>query len=253
MLRWAAFQDDCCFQVTEVLEISYDVPIDPDRFVFEAPNGDAGARQGSLVNAAPGLLGRAPENVRPNSHKTRRHTAATLWLTGLPGAGKTTLGRAVARQLGELDHPVCVLDGDQLRRGLSRDLGLSREDRSEQARRAAEMAALISEASITAVVGLVSPYTADRARARKIHERLGLRFVEVWVDTPLEVCERRDPQGLYSAARAGELLDLTGVDAPYEPPEHPELRVAGHDEEPEVIAGRIVEILRSPTFAATSV
>jgi len=110
-----------------------------------------------------------------------------------------------------------VLDGDVLREGLSSDLGLTRADRAEQARRAAHVAAIVAASGFVAIVALVSPYADDRQRARHIHEEQGLRFSEVWVDTPLVVCEQRDPKGLYSRARAGSLQGMTGVDAPYEP------------------------------------
>lgn len=139
--------------------------------------------------------------------------------------------------------PVCVLDGDALRRGLSSDLGLSPPDRAEQARRAAHVAAIVSQAGVPAIVALVSPYTADRRRARDIHGALGLPFFEIWVDTPLEVCELRDPKGLYSAARAGEIHEMTGVNAPYEPPEDPDLRIVGHYEDPDSAASQLVALL----------
>ena len=107
-----------------------------------------------------------------------------------------------------------LLDGDLLRRGLSSDLGISPEDRSEQARRTAHVAALIAGAGLVAIVSLISPYAEDRRRARRIHEAAGLSFHEVWIDTPLQVCEERDPKGIYARLRAGEIRAVTGVDAP---------------------------------------
>jgi bifunctional enzyme CysN/CysC len=169
--------------------------------------------------------------------------AQTVWLTGLSGAGKTTLALAVERELLRLSLPTCVLDGDELRRGLSSDLGLSRRDRAEQARRVACVAGLISRSGVVAVVALVSPYAEDRRRARVIHEELRVPFLEVWVDTPLAVCEERDAKGLYARARSGELSGLTGVAAPYEAPEAPALRVPGYGEAPENVAQEIVELL----------
>lgn len=170
-------------------------------------------------------------------------SAQTLWLTGLSGAGKTTLARAIEQQLVGSGRPACVLDGDELRRGLTRDLGLSHEDRSEQARRAAHVAALIARSGVVAIVALISPYAEDRSNAREIHEQLGLPFLEVWVDTPVEICECRDPKGLYARARAGELRDLTGLDAPYEPPSAPDLRVEGYGEDPTAAASEIIALL----------
>jgi bifunctional enzyme CysN/CysC len=172
-----------------------------------------------------------------------RMSAGTLWLTGLPASGKTTLAEAVERELGRRGRPACVLDGDVLRTGLSSDLGLSAGDRSEQARRAAHVAALIARAGVVAIVALVSPYAQDRRSARDIHEALGLEFFEVWIDTPLAVCERRDPKGLFARARAGKLHGLTGLDAPYEVPQAEALRVPGYRADPAVVAERVVDLL----------
>src|SRR5918992_4773983 len=149
----------------------------------------------------------------------------TVWFTGLPSSGKSTIAAAVEAQLLAEGHAAYVLDGDNLRHGLNGDLGFSPEDRTENVRRVAEVAALMADAGVVALVSLVSPSRADRAAARAVHERRGLPFVEVHVATTLEECERRDPKGLYARARAGELRGLTGVDDPYEPPERPELEL----------------------------
>jgi adenylyl-sulfate kinase len=250
VLRRSAFENGHCVQVHEAVEISYDCPIESERFVFDPPDDPANLRRVRLGDAVPPRLGLAAPNGNGVSPLALHRPAPTVWLTGLSGAGKTTLARELERRLVAAGATVCVLDGDELREGLSSDLGLSREDRDEQARRAAEVAALLSRSGTVAVVALVSPYEADRARARELHERLGLRFLEVWVDTPLEVCERRDPKGLYARARAGELVELTGVDAPYEPPERPELRVSGDGVDPGVLADRILELLRAPGLVA---
>lgn len=146
-----------------------------------------------------------------------------VWLTGLPGAGKTTLADALAADLAARGAWPCVLDGDRLRQGLCRDLGFSPADRAENVRRAAEVARLVAGAGGMAIVALISPYAADRAAARRCAG--DLPFHEVHVHADLAVCEARDPKGLYARARAGTLRGLTGIDAPYEAPEHPALRL----------------------------
>jgi len=154
-------------------------------------------------------------------------TGATVWMTGLPASGKSTVAAALEASLLAEGRPAYVLDGDNLRHGLNGDLGFSAEDRTENVRRTAEVAALMADAGVTVLVALVSPYRADRAAARAISERQGLPFVEVHVATSLEECERRDPKGLYARARAGELSHLTGVDDPYEEPLSPDVVVDG--------------------------
>jgi bifunctional enzyme CysN/CysC len=149
----------------------------------------------------------------------------TVWLTGLPASGKSTIAAAVEARLLASGRAAYVLDGDNLRHGLNGDLGFSAEDRTENVRRTAEVAALIADAGVVCLAALVSPYAADREAARAAHARRELPFLEVHVATSLEECERRDPKGLYARARAGELAGLTGVDAPYEAPERPDLRI----------------------------
>ena len=165
----------------------------------------------------------------------------TVWLTGLPSAGKTTLARALEAEFSRRGLRACVLDGDELRAGLSSDLGLSRADRAEQARRVAHVATIVAATGATPIVALVSPFAEDRHRARAIHELAGVQFLEVWVNTPLEVCEARDPKRLYERGRAGDLTGLTGIDAPYEPPDAPDFEVSGCDEPPERVAARIAD------------
>jgi adenylyl-sulfate kinase len=150
---------------------------------------------------------------------------ATVWFTGLPAAGKSTLAGCVERALIESGRSAYVLDGDNLRFGLCGDLGFDRSDREENVRRAGEVARLFADAGATALVALVSPYRSSRQRVREMHERAGLPFLEVFVNTPLAACEERDPKGLYRRARAGLVEELTGVDAPYEPPEHPDVEI----------------------------
>src|SRR3954469_12725287 len=150
---------------------------------------------------------------------------ATVWFTGLPSAGKSTVAAAVEARLLAAGRAAYVLDGDNLRHGLNGNLGFSVADRAENVRRTAEVAALMADAGVGALASLVSPRRADRAAARAVHERAGLPFLEVWVSTPLEECERRDTKGLYARARAGEIPDFTGVGQPYEEPASPDLEV----------------------------
>jgi bifunctional enzyme CysN/CysC len=148
---------------------------------------------------------------------------AVVWLTGLSGSGKSTVAVEVERALVDGGRAAYLLDGDNLRHGLNVDLGFSEEDRHENVRRVGEVATLFADAGVVAVVPLISPYRASRDAVRERVESAGLPFVEVHVDTPLEVCEQRDPKGLYAKARAGELRGMTGIDDPYEAPTRPEL------------------------------
>jgi adenylyl-sulfate kinase len=150
---------------------------------------------------------------------------ATVWFTGLPASGKSTLACCMERMLIESGRSAYVLDGDNLRFGLCGDLGFDRSDREENVRRAGEVACLFADAGATTLVALVSPYRSSRQRVREMHDRWGLPFLEVFVNTPLADCEARDPKGLYRRARAGVLAELTGVDAPYEPPAHPDVEI----------------------------
>jgi len=145
----------------------------------------------------------------------------TLWMTGLSGAGKSTLAFALERRLIQQGHPCFVLDGDNVRHGLNRDLGFSPKDRTENIRRVAEVARLMNDAGLIVIASFISPFRADREMAREIIGEE--RFVEVYISTPLEVCESRDPKGLYRKARQGDLPGFTGVSAPYEPPDAPDL------------------------------
>jgi bifunctional enzyme CysN/CysC len=174
---------------------------------------------------------------------SRASRGATVWFTGLPSSGKSTIAAAVEEKLVADDRPAYLLDGDNLRHGLNGDLGFSAEDRAENVRRAGEVATLFADAGVVAIVSLVSPYAADRAQARAAHERAGLPFAEVFVDTPIEECERRDPKGLYARARAGELKGFTGVDDPYEPPESPDLRLTP-DQSVEAAADAVLAWIR---------
>jgi bifunctional enzyme CysN/CysC len=194
---------------------------------------------------SPDVVWHAPSLPRRRRWGAIGQRGATVWLTGLPGAGKSTIGEALEHELIEAGRAAYVLDGENLRHGLSSDLGFSQADRHEHARRVASVARILADAGNVAIVGLVSPMAADRAWARELHEQADLDFVEAWVDTPLDVCEQRDPHRLYSRARAGELTGLTGVDAPYEAPGTPDIRLHGADEPPEVSARRVVELLEA--------
>jgi adenylyl-sulfate kinase len=164
------------------------------------------------------LTRREREQIKP-------HRGALVWFTGLSASGKTTLARAVEWELHALGVHTYRLDGDVVRDGLNADLGFSPEARRENVRRIAEVGRLMVDAGLVVVVAVIAPYRDDRAATRA---RFGANdFFEVWVDTPIEICEERDPKGLYKRARAGELSDFTGVTAPYEVPEHPELRAIG--------------------------
>ena len=144
-------------------------------------------------------------------------------MTGLSGSGKSTIATAIEHTLVSSGRAAFMLDGDNLRHGLNADLGFSAEDRNENVRRVGEVAKILAESGAVAIASLVSPYRVERDRVRAIHEEAGIPFYEVFVDTPLEECEQRDPKGLYAKARAGEITDLTGVGSPYEAPESPEL------------------------------
>jgi adenylyl-sulfate kinase len=150
---------------------------------------------------------------------------ATVWFTGLPGAGKTTIATAVEARLIDAGRSAYRLDGDNLRHGLCRDLGFSKDDRETNVGRVGEMARLFADAGTIALVALVSPYTDCREKVRELHNRDGLRFLEVFVNTPSDECVRRDPKGLYARARDGSLSGMTGVDAPYEAPRAPEVEL----------------------------
>ncbi|MEY5024979.1 MAG: Adenylyl-sulfate kinase, partial [Verrucomicrobiota bacterium] len=180
-------------------------------------------------------------------HKNRAlrngHRGAVLWLTGLSGSGKSTLSRALERELFNGGRQVYVLDGDNLRHGLNANLGFSAEDRSENIRRVAEVAKLMADAGLIVITAFISPYVADRRRAREIVLESGQEFAEVYVEASVEVCEQRDVKGLYKRARAGEIAEFTGVSAPYEVPENPEVRVRTDHESVDASVASVLEYL----------
>jgi bifunctional enzyme CysN/CysC len=215
--------------------------------VDEATNDTVGAGMivetftngGSPADAS----GRSPNVTWQESGLTREERwqtlgqkGATVWLTGLPASGKSTIASALEQHLVSRGRLAYRLDGDNLRHGLNGNLGFSAEDRAENVRRTAHVARLFADAGTIAIASLVSPYVSDRAAARASHDELGLDFIEVFVDTPLEECERRDPKGLYAKARRGEISGMTGIDDPYEPPEAAEILVGGGSVEEAVAA-----------------
>ncbi|HTZ65339.1 MAG TPA: adenylyl-sulfate kinase [Solirubrobacteraceae bacterium] len=172
---------------------------------------------------SPNVRWQGSRMTRARRRESLGHEGATVWFTGLPGAGKSTIAAGVEERLVALGHPAFLLDGDNLRHGLNGDLGFDESARSENVRRTAHVARLLAESGTIALVSLVSPYAADRQAAAGLHAADGLSFFEIFVDAPLDLCEQRDPKGLYARARAGELTGLTGVGAPYEPPTEADL------------------------------
>lgn len=165
---------------------------------------------------------------REEKWKAAGHKGVTLWMTGLSGSGKSTISVALENALVQRQakaYFVYRLDGDNLRFGLNRDLGFTPEDRKENVRRVSEVSKLFAEAGAIVIAGLISPYAADRDYAREIHVNSSLPFMEVFIDAPLSTVEARDPKGLYKKAREGKIKGFTGIDAPYEKPEKPEIHI----------------------------
>ena len=180
---------------------------------------------------------------RKERHESLGYTGATIWFTGLSGSGKSSIASATEKLLVTSGRPSYLLDGDNLRLGLNEDLNFSAKDRHENVRRVADVARLFADAGLVALVPLISPYREDRENAREIHGQFDLRFFEVFVDTPIEVCEERDPKGLYKKARAGEIKDFTGIDDPYETPNDPDLILTPENGLPEDGAKLVLQLL----------
>jgi len=176
------------------------------------------------------------------------HRGVTVWFTGLSASGKTTVANLVDQLLTARGIHCMILDGDNIRRGLNRDLGFSPQDRAENIRRIGEVAKLLTQAGIVNLVAFISPYRRDRDQARSLQENGD--FIEVYLDSPVEVCEARDPRGLYRKARAGEIPEFTGVSAPYEAPLKPELVLYTASETPEESAQRVVAYLEKHGYLA---
>ncbi len=177
-----------------------------------------------------------------------KQRGATIWLTGLSGSGKSTVGTALEKALLMRGHAAYVLDGDNIRHGLNKDLGFSPADRTENIRRIGEVAKLFTEAGLFAITAFISPYRADRDMVRGVHGEGD--FIEVLVDASLEVCESRDVKGLYKKARAGQIPEFTGISAPYEAPEKPELVIHTDRESVEESVQRLLNWLVSRNYLA---
>ena len=171
-----------------------------------------------------------------------RHKSFILWFTGLSGSGKSTLAHAVEDKLYKMDISIFVLDGDNVRQGLCSDLGFSDLDRVENIRRVSELAKLMSEAGVVTLTAFISPYKSDRNIARKLVPHGD--FLEIYCKCPIEVCEQRDVKGLYKKARAGEIPFFTGIESPYEEPEHPELVISTDEKTLEASVLSVIDLLR---------
>jgi len=191
-----------------------------------------------------------PSLSRHERNELRKQRGFTLWLTGLSASGKSTIATALEQHLLHLGVAAYRLDGDNVRFGLNKDLGFSEKDRNENIRRIAEVAKLFADSSTIAVTSFISPYKADRKIARDLHAATQggddpIPFIEVFVDIPVEVAEKRDPKGLYKKARAGEIPNFTGISAPYEAPEEPEIHLRTDQLSVEESVAKIMDYLHS--------
>ena len=196
-----------------------------------------------MSNQNPNVIWHSNNLSTEERHASLGYTGATIWFTGLSGSGKSSIASATEKLIVTSGRPSYLLDGDNLRLGLNEDLNFSAEDRHENVRRVAEVARLFADAGLIALVPLISPYRDDRQNARKVHDRFGLRFFEVFVDTPIEICEERDPKGLYKKARSGEIKGFTGIDDPYEKPSSPDLILTPENGSPEDGARLVLKLL----------
>lgn len=192
-----------------------------------------------------------PSLSRRERNGFRKQRGLTIWFTGLSASGKSTIATALEQHLLHLGFAAYRLDGDNVRFGLNKDLGFSEADRNENIRRIAEVAKLFADSSTITLTSFISPYRKDRDSARALHaakgegEDEGLPFVEVYVDIPLEVAEQRDPKGLYKKAREGKIPEFTGISAPYEAPEKPEIHIRSDQTSVEDAVKQIVEYLEA--------
>ena len=191
-------------------------------------------------------------------HVTREERAAllkqqgaTLWFTGLSGSGKSTIAFTLEHALVSQGRLAYVLDGDNIRHGLNKNLGFSAADREENIRRIGEVAKLFADCGVLTMTSFISPYRKDRELVRSLHSEAGLPFIEVYMATPIETCEQRDPKGLYKKARAGQLKGFTGVDDPYEAPLTPELTIDATATSPQQAAQQVLEYLKQRGIIGT--
>jgi len=211
---------------------------------------DGPATETERTERSPNVRWQGTRMTRERRWQALGHGGATLWFTGLPGAGKSTVAAAVEERLLAAGQSAYMLDGDNLRHGLNGDLGFDESARRENVRRTAHVARLLAESGTIALVSLVSPYAADREAAAALHAADELGFLEIFVDAPLELCEQRDPKGLYARARSGELAGLTGVGAPYEAPAEPDLVLGSREETVEEEVERVMELLAARGLVA---
>ena len=188
--------------------------------------------------------------TREAREERRGHRGAVLWFTGLSASGKSTLAVEVEKALFREGYFSYVLDGDNVRHGLNGDLGFTAEDRTENIRRIGEVAKLFAESGALCLTAFISPYRADRDRVRELMSRSS-DFVEVHVSCPVEVCEERDPKGLYKKARAGEISNFTGIDAPYEAPDAPEIVIETNVYDVETCVGQVLDYLRNHGYISS--
>jgi len=215
-------------------------------FILIDPDTNVTVAAGMVRDTAPAATRAAtPNTVRHQSLVTtgdRLTKGCTLWFTGLSGSGKSSVAVLVEQKLLEHGCPAYILDGDNLRHGLNADLGFSMADRAENLRRLAHVATLMADAGLTVLVPVISPLEEHRQLARGVHLDQGVDFFEIFVDTPLEDCERRDPKGLYAKARSGEITHFTGIDSPYQRPKNPDLRLTP-DHTPDELAEQVIDLV----------
>jgi len=190
-------------------------------------------------------------HVTPEERADLLHQkGATLWFTGLSGSGKSTIAFTLEHALVRRGRLAYVLDGDNIRHGLNKNLGFSAADREENIRRIGEVAWLFADCGVVTMTSFISPYRKDRDGVRALHAAAGLPFIEVHVNTPMSTCEQRDPKGLYKKARAGELKNFTGIDDPYEPPPRPELTIDATATSPQEAAALLLQYLEKQGILA---
>lgn len=223
----------------------YDQNPDTGQFILTDRHGDAAVAGGLIrfgLRRAANTYFQSFEVTKTARAQLNAQKPALLWFTGLSGAGKSTIADQLERKLHALGKHTFVLDGDNIRHGLNRDLGFTEADRVENIRRVAEVAKLFVEAGLITLVSFISPFRAEREMARELVAPG--EFIEIFVNTPLEICEQRDPKGLYKKARRGQLKNFTGLDSPYEPPENPELTLDARTKSASELADRIVDLMQ---------